>query len=184
MRSVFLTLPEKCAHPRHIPVINRNITSPNLCKLHWTYSYLSSYSCLLCVCSLFVLIQRDSVFSDLPLYFWFSFNIFVWIVGFEAATLQRQVCYHGTRVETRVSFVRNSRDFHAKRVSYFVKKCSLFREISWKDYLHPTLPPPPRRFGPVDFAQCRVESGWCVGSECVVWWVCCVVSVWCVCVWW
>ena len=34
------------------------------------------------------------------------------------------------RVETRVSFVRNSREFHAKRVSYFAKKRSLFREIS------------------------------------------------------
>ena len=34
------------------------------------------------------------------------------------------------RVNTRVSFVQNSREFHAKRVSYFAKICSLFREIS------------------------------------------------------
>ena len=38
-----------------------------------------------------------------------------------------QVLY---RVDTRVSFVRTSREFHAKQVSYFAKKCSLFREIS------------------------------------------------------
>ena len=34
------------------------------------------------------------------------------------------------RVDTRVSVVQNSREFHAKRVSYFAKKCSLFCEIS------------------------------------------------------
>ena len=34
------------------------------------------------------------------------------------------------RVDTRVSFVQNSREFYAKRVSYFAKICSLFREIS------------------------------------------------------
>ena len=33
------------------------------------------------------------------------------------------------RVDTRVSFVQNSREFHAKRVSYFAKKYYLFREI-------------------------------------------------------
>ena len=41
-----------------------------------------------------------------------------------------KLCAVLARVETRVSFVRNSRDFHAKQVSYFAKKCSLFREIS------------------------------------------------------
>ena len=34
------------------------------------------------------------------------------------------------RVDTRVSFVQYSREFHAKRVAYFAKKCTLFREIS------------------------------------------------------
>ena len=34
-----------------------------------------------------------------------------------------------TRVDTQVSFVGNSREFHAKRVSYFAKKRSLFCEI-------------------------------------------------------
>ena len=38
--------------------------------------------------------------------------------------------YAVDRVDTRVSFIQNSKDFHAKRVSYFAKKCSLFREIS------------------------------------------------------
>ena len=33
-------------------------------------------------------------------------------------------------VDTRVSFVQHSREFYAKRVSHFAKKCSLFREIS------------------------------------------------------
>ena len=36
----------------------------------------------------------------------------------------------GIRVDTRVSFVQNSRYFQAKQVSYFAIKFSLFREIS------------------------------------------------------
>ena len=35
-----------------------------------------------------------------------------------------------TRVDTRVSFVRNSREIHAKRVSYFVKKGPCFAKLA------------------------------------------------------
>ena len=42
-----------------------------------------------------------------------------------------ELCYFGRchcRIDTPVSFVQNSREFHAKQVSYFAKKYSLFRE--------------------------------------------------------